>query len=422
MYRFAPSTVPCLGPKSRPNHKIENAMISFEGQISKRITDQKLIDSLNRDTTIRIRPPATGDKRKSSNSSPRMKKKNTQQQPPTRFPSFNSPPYRRPISKPELDEMSQDFLDDPEKNIPDDILDCRYIKSQLKKLRSYYVQQRNYMDAFPVHKCLILLDAKIWELDHYYDKFWGIRHNMIRHQEIEQLVKRYLEEWEANFEDFLECIELEAEQIEEENRMELEEFDSLIPDELVIEFRKPSRRLLDIRQAERRLALDNQIASAIQLQKLADKLEEVEADNAYRKQQRIIRQRRNRVIKAQNNRINAFLEHTNSVKRVMIQTRDKLISGYMFRLKDLDKKLDQEAQELNIDIETICDPQLDEERADYVAQEEMGTKTPKSNPAAGFNSSRRRKANSATMRYVDKSQKSTITPVTPRQCKTVKRR
>ncbi|KAK8895626.1 hypothetical protein M9Y10_024096 [Tritrichomonas musculus] len=462
--RDGPAVIPCLGPRSHRRPRSESVKNTYDGEISKRITDPNLLKSLSRDTSIKIRPPQTGDKisRSSQSSSPRLKPtrtykeqdassnvsyksnktennknrnsdndqdKNIRQNP--RFPKYTPSTYRRHIDKPDLDEMAESYMYGKSKNEEEEeeeenlsIEDCRSIKAQLKKLRAYLIQEEDYNQALIAHQKMIQLDGKIWELDHYTDELYGMRHRMTRHQEIEQVVKIYLEDWESSYSEFLKCVQMEADQIEEENLKELEDFNSQIPEELEIGFRKPSKKLMDIRSAERRLALDNQIPIAIKLKKMGDQMEQVEAERAYEKQKRLINERRKRLIKAQKERIKVFYDHINSVKITLIQQRDKLIKGYLFRLHDLDKKLDKDSEELKVKIENYCNSRLNEERLEYVQKEELGTPTPRARPGVGYSISvKKRKANSSTEKVKTKpSKKSTLAPIAPKQYKTATRR
>ena len=246
-----------------------------------------------------------------------------------------------------------------------------------------------------------------------------MRHRMAKHQEIEQVVKLYLDDWETSFSEFLENAQLEANQIEEENLKELEEFDSQIPEDLTIEFRKPSKRLIDIRNAERRLALDNRLPMAMKLKKIGDQIEQVEAEEAFKRQKSLINERRRRLIKEQKERIKVFYAHINSVKLTLVQQRDKLIQGYLFRLNDLDKKLDKDADELKIKIENYCNSRVNEDRLEYVQNEELGIDIPRSRPSAGYNASiQNRKAKSSSEKERRRSsQRVTVTPVTRNSAK-----
>ena len=51
-----PAVIPCLGPRSRRHSKRGSVKSTYDGEISKRITDQHLLESLSKDTRIRIKP------------------------------------------------------------------------------------------------------------------------------------------------------------------------------------------------------------------------------------------------------------------------------------------------------------------------------------------------------------------------------
>ncbi|OHT16788.1 hypothetical protein TRFO_41543 [Tritrichomonas foetus] len=340
-----------------------------------------MLASLHRDTSIKIRSPSP-----SSTKGPRLY---PPPQPP-QFPQFNVPPYRRKIEKPELCEMTQDFIEDPEANMPDDLEDCRIIKNDLKKERQYLIDEQQYPEALKFHQDLVLIDAKIWELDHESDKTATLRHSMTKHQEIEQVVAAYLSEWDKNYEEFLETTQTELEQIEEGNRQELELFDQNIPTGLSIEFRKPSMRLLNLRSAEKRLAYSNQLSFALQLKQRANLIEQQEAERQYLKQVKIIKERRARLVNSHKQKVKHFLDHVNSMRIVMIQSRNKAVGGYMKRLNFLDNQIEDISNDLNVDVSAVCHSSLDEERAEFVKQEELTSPIPHFQPGKAFSASRRK--------------------------------
>lgn len=379
-----PNAVPVIGPRSYRRPKVDNLASSVDAPISSRITDKSLLASLHRDTTIKIRQPTTSRSSRSSKkgtvsvrSAPKKLKLYPPEEPP-KFPTFNVPPHRRKTPQPELSEITEDFMEDQEEFMPDNIEDCRLIKSDLKKLRLYQVGQNDYDEALNTHKLLQKIDEKIFELDQFDDKSGQIRHSMTKHQEIEQVVASYLEEWDKAYEEFLKTTQNEIKNIEDAQSRELEEFDNNIPKGLSIEFRKASPRLLNLRSAEKRLAYSNQIEFAMQIHQRANRIEQQEADNQYRKQSQIIEARRERLIKKHEESMKHFLEHVNSMRIVMIQSRNKTVGGYLKRLNYIDKEINAFSEQYGINPEDVCPSRLDEQRAEFVIQEEMN------NPISSF--------------------------------------
>lgn len=401
------NAIPALGPRSFHRPRVDNLASSIDTPISRRITDKSLLASLHRDTSIKIRQPSpsgstTGSRAsktskaskatKASISSKLTSKKSNPYAPEEtpRFPKYDVPPHRRKTPEPELSELTQDFIEDPNENVPDNIEDCRLIKSDLKKLRTYQVDQDQYEKALETHQLIAIIDAKIFELDQYDTTLSDLRHSVTKHQEIEQVVATYLAEWDKTYEEFIETMQNELKKIEDKNRAELEEFDKSIPRGLTIEFRKPSQRLLNLRSAEKRLAYSNQLPFALQLKQRADLIEQQEAERQYLKQVKIFEARRERLIKAQNDRINAFLEHIKSMRNVMIQARNKTVGGYLKRLNYIDKDIDEIAERTNIDVDAICKSSIDNDRAEFVKQEEMMNPIPLFQPGMAFAISRKK--------------------------------
>ena len=246
------NAIPAIGPRSFHRPRKDNLATSIDTPISHRITDKSLLASLHRDTSIKIRQPSPSGKSSTSRTSKTTKTASITAKPkklhlyppqePPKFPEFDVPPHRRKTGEPELSELTQDFMEDQKENLPDNIEDCRVIKSDLKKLRTYQVDENKYEDALDTHKLIAIIDSRIFELDQQDTTLADLRHSVTKHQEIEQVVATYLAEWDKTYEEFIETMQSELEKIEEKNRIELEEFDSKIPKGLSIEFRKIQKR------------------------------------------------------------------------------------------------------------------------------------------------------------------------------------
>ena len=391
-----PNAIPALGPRSFHRPRVDSLATSIDTPISRRITDKSLLESLHRDTTIKIRAPTPGTAR-----APRMY---PPPQPPS-FPYVNVAPYRRKTAKPELCELTEDFIEDPEANMPDDIEDCRIIKRDLKKQRQHLVDEQQYPEAYKVHQNLMLIDAKIWELDHQENQMSTLRHSVTKHQEIELVVASYLKEWDKHYEEFLQTTQAELDQIEEENRQELEMFDQNIPTGLSIEFRKPSPKVLNLRSAEKRLAYTNQLGYALQLKQRARLIEQQEAERQYQKQMKIIKARRARLINSHKEKIKNFLAHANSMRLVMVTNRNKTVSGYLKRLNFLDSEIGEISQKIKMEPEDVCNSRLDEERAEFVKQEELASPIPHFQPGVAYTSIRKKNQEEKSRAQTTQSQK-----------------
>lgn len=354
-----------IGPPKNTKRRRENVVKDIGAPVSKRITDPSLLESLNKDMSFRIRPPRSAR----SPRSPRIP-----QPAVLKFPKREELAFAHVREAPEIDECVQEFINNPAENMPDNPEDCRYILHKLRKERSYLIDQNKYVEAQVIHRSINILEEKMKELDQSNSSVTKLKHTVARHQEIEQIISRYLSEWENVYSDFVSTTDEELERMEAEYQEELQEFDSNIPTELIVELRKPSAALLDMRSKERRLALANRLISAHKLQLRADALEEEEARNAFKKQQEMIQKRRQRLIDDQKLRRQNYLDHAKATKHIMLKERNRAVEGYLKRLNLLDNEIDKGECRAGVTASDVCGERIDEERAGVALREEMRNK------------------------------------------------
>jgi hypothetical protein len=245
------------------------------------------------------------------------------------------------------------------------------MKGQLRLEKYHLVDDHDYVSAAKVHESICRINEKRAEIERIMTLIVPLRRSVTKHQEIETVVAALLKEWDAAYSDFIRAAQEEAERMEEENRRELEYFDDNIPEGLAVEFRKSSPTLLAMRSAERRLALIDRIPAARKMQLRADRVEGTEAQDAYRRQATLIVKRREDLVAAQEARKMNFFRHIQSVRLVQVKARDKAVEGYLARLKRLDKEIDHHAETFGASAEDVCDPEIDEIRADNAVKEQQ---------------------------------------------------
>lgn len=394
-----------IGPPKNTKRRRENVVKDIGTPVSKRITDASLLESLNKDMSFKVRPPRSARTPRS----PRI-----QQPAVLKFPKREAQALSRQREAPEIDEFVQDFIDDPVENMPNNSEDCKYILHKLRKERSYLIDQNNYIDAQTMHKSIALLEEKIRDLDKSNFSVAKLKHTVARHQEIEQIVSKYLAEWENVYSDFVATTDEDLERMESEYQEELNEFDSNIPSELIVELRKPSPALLDMRSKERRLALANKLISARKMQLRADAMEEEEAKAAFKKQQQMIEKRRQRLIEDQKVRRQTYIDHAKATKHIMLKERNRAVAGYLKRLNFLDGEIDRTESIAGVSVSDVCGDRIDEERAGVALHEEMNNKLGQFKSGQAFTAARRRGPDSSR-RSVRSSRSVNLTQPVPRR-------
>lgn len=358
-----------------------NAQIGLPKQLSPRIANRSLVDSLKKDTSLRV------------TLSPRNKNRarippNTQ---PLTKPKFNRLPSLNVRCRParEMCKEAQDALNDPS-TIPNDIEILRVIAADLRSQRDHISDTGDYKEAYKYQKTLQIVETKLTELQTHEGELNNLHNLMARHQEMEMIVTALQQDWDKNFEAFLKTTEQDQAEMQARHEKELEDYDQTVPTEIAMKFRKRSPRILALRVREARLALGRQYAAANKLKEITDMEEEKEAESAMDKTYQEWISKRERLIKAQEREKEAFLSHAESTRKNMVLARDKRISGYLKRMSNLNKDIGWQCALKNVKDEDL-DGELDQEWAEHVVSEQMKETIPASRSGAVFTAQRQKR-------------------------------
>jgi hypothetical protein len=197
-----------------------------------------------------------------------------------------------------------------------------------------------------------------------------------RHQELESVVVAYLENWEAEFRDFQAKSEAEGAELRRQQEQARDEFDALAPVEIGIKFRKRSPRLLALRLKEARQALVREFPGAQKTKLMADRAEKAEVAKAFEETRRDFLFRRANLVREQEETLNAFLVHIEGIRQAMVMKRDRRVSGFLRRMSGLNHDLGNTLNVLKTTQAEICDPEPDQERAEFAVDTEFDMPIP----------------------------------------------
>jgi hypothetical protein len=342
----------------------EAAKISLPRQLSPRIQNRSLVETLKRDASIRV--------------SPRYRTRAPPAPEPDTPPAFTALPRLNPRNRPgqELSPEAEDALEDADA-LADDTELLRSVADELRVERDHVGDQRDYIRAQHCHNTMEQVETKLQAAEERGRQVSTARQMSNRHQELEQVVSSHVDKWQDDFERFRDAAEADVAALQESHAEELAAHDASTPKAIDIEFRKRSPRLLALRVKETRLVLTKRFAEAVQVCDEADGQEKAEIATAMQRTRRYHLLKRKRLVEEQEREMQALLTHTESTRQTFVTTRDHKISGYLARMNLIDRELGHRLEALNVRQDEICDPEPDQERVRHAVRAEKS-------PVEGF--------------------------------------
>jgi hypothetical protein len=228
-----------------------------------------------------------------------------------------------------LSALTKELLADPLR-LPNDPAELSLVKAQLISLREQDILFENYIEAQDVQRLLCAIDQKL--------KIVSVRRQEKELQkgkfgEIHARLCNILNEWNAQFAEFVSTTELEVQSLNSQHTAELDAFDASIPQELTPQYRKRSQALVQLRDKERALALHEKFLAAQKLKMANDAVEDREALEQYNRMQSDFDRRRRRLLAKHDDELKVLMEHAESTRMRMILNRNRLVHGYLRRLQ-----------------------------------------------------------------------------------------
>jgi hypothetical protein len=336
----------------------EAAKISLPRQLSPRIQNRSLVESLKRDTSIRV--------------SPRNRTRVPAAPEPDTPPAFTALPRLNPRNRPgqELSAEAEDALEEVDALPDDDPEVLRSVADELRVERDHVGDQGNYVRAQHCHDTMEQVETKLQAAEERARQVGLARAMSNRHQELEKVVSGHVDKWQDDFNRFRDAAEADLAARQEAHAEELAALDSNAPKAIGIEFRKRSPRLLALRTKETRLVLTKRFAEAERVRGEADGQEDAEVATAMERTRQYHLFKRKRLVQEHEREMHALLTHTEGTRQTFVTTRDHKISGYLARMNAIDRDLGYRLQAIKARQDEICDPEPDQERVGHAVRAE----------------------------------------------------
>lgn len=329
--------------------------------ISPRINNPNLLNSLKRNTRKQIKSPRAQRPRPPQCLTTRNARSN---------PRFSRPPTCSSVRcGNNIDNLTHNCLED-HANLPNDIEQLRIILAQLRPQRDYLTAQCEYEEAMRYDETMMAAQAKLGELEKKNNDMDTVKNMVVQHQQLQLVISKIIQEWDEKYEAFERTAMEKVDEMNRTNLEELEEFDENSPEEVNMKFMYRSPYSLALRTKEGKLGMIRQYKAALKVKRQVDKIEMEELEKAYIKTQEDFLKRRRKLIAKQDGKVEDFLFHVENVRKVMFIKRNKQIYGYLRRMGMLDKDIDLTCKALHITEDEVADEEIDEEKAEAIAQME----------------------------------------------------
>lgn len=242
-----------------------------------------------------------------------------------------------------------------------------------------------------MQKLLTQLNAKLKKEETKKNASSDVQQKVVKKKELEAIVERFLDDWNAQFSEFLDVTKAQAAAMKEQHQKEMAEFDATEPHDLLPQYRQRSTKLIQLREKERALAQNKRFVDAQQTKARADRIEASETRNQVQKMKEDWNAKREQVIAKQKQQMQVFFSHAEATRIRMMQQRDNLLNGYIERIERIDSNLTQMCEDGDASIDQITECKLSNRRKREVTDGEYSYPIARMRPGRAFTSVRVKK-------------------------------
>jgi hypothetical protein len=225
-------------------------------------------------------------------------------------------------------------------SLPVTAAEVKRTMSQVATLQRRAIDSGRYDEAQKQQKTMRALTDRLDILENGNSIDKTVQEKADKREELQAIIDRFVGDWNTSFQDFLQATRDQAEQIKCNHAVELARFEAQFPDRLPLQYRQQSRKLLDLREKERTLALAKRFVDAQKVKNFADQMQAGETEQQIQNMETDFERRRQKLIARHKQEMAVFFTHVEDTRTRMVQQRDQLIGGYMARIRKLTRQLE----------------------------------------------------------------------------------
>lgn len=280
----------------------------------------------------------------------------------------------------ELGDLAQSILNGEHPNKEATKEELKEAKVQLKNLELELIDKSDYMAA---KKAAAAFDYMENYVNHYQDvaklkesleSIISKRNELIAYiTSIQESIQNQLQEQKAIADDRLK-------ELENQQTIEIQEFDENVPTELTKEFRHQSKDYLELRVKQRSLAMKREFDEAQKLKEKADKIEESQIKGDIIKMKKFYKRKRKHLLRKHRVQIQCLMDDNLMRTKEIINSRQFEIDSTKARIASLDDELKRKCEEKGVDINELDDRKIDQQRVDHLISRSNETRYAKFRP------------------------------------------
>ena len=341
--------------------------------ISPRIRDQNLLKSLQKDCSLHIKLQNI-----TTSKAPKPPKipPNTARL-PRRGNATQYKVFHRKIS-----QLSYDVLNN-DQPLPDDLGQLGQIIFELQNLVDQAIHDQDYDEANRIQNCIDKCQSKYDYIKAHMVDTRQIQEGILAHSDLETVVKLRLDEWNQQYDSFIEASRQKEQQMVDDFQAKLAEYDETAPQQPYKSYAKESTELTGMREKERNLAMHHHFSEAKAMQQKGNAVEVTEYDAAMAKTYEDFNRKRQNMINEFQKQLQAYRDHCKATAVVLMRARQKAIEGHLRRMDNINKDVMERCERTRMKEDRIMNEQMQEtqrQRCEDVLRVEK--KTAKK---AGFN-------------------------------------
>lgn len=285
-----------------------------------------------------------------------------------------------------LDALAEEVISNPVQ-LPQREDEIQRVLKQLDPLQKQHIRNGEYPEAQKIQRIIMSLKKK---LVHEQENSLDVNDVAGKHQEVQAIISKLLNDWNSQYDEFLQTTDDEIKALQKSQEEELAIFDASMPVELTPHYRKKSIALIEARDKERALALNRKFRAAQRVKEKTDEAEQVEANIQFNKMQEDFMKKREKIINRQDEQMNVLVEHAEATRLRMLKQRDASIEGYIKRINYLDDQLDTMCKNGKTNEDEINKYMESNDRAKLIAEIETAYPIPLMRPGTAFTVARRK--------------------------------
>jgi hypothetical protein len=166
-----------------------------------------------------------------------------------------------------------------------------------------------------------------------------------KREELLALVEEVRKSWDKVISDHDDTTHKRLEKLKKQQAEELSAFESEQPSDLRPLFKRSSVAYLQMRESEKRLALNRRFDEAYKMKKKADKLARVEQEENFEKMDLFYKDRRARLVEKQQITLRNYIEFAESKRRDFLVCKENQVIGHVARIKLIEREIQRIREE-----------------------------------------------------------------------------